>query len=114
MDINKEKRPLSEAEIDFISKYYRTKIDDLFRLEWTEIGDDRSNDAWHDRQIEVGICNSLKSFVELYWSDWQDDLSVLDVDAYLNREKYHEWSGGEVDESIVKFVFLTAYGIQLR
>ena len=113
MVINKEKRPLSKVEIDVISKYYRTKIDDLFRLEWTEIGDDRSNDAWHDRQIEVGICNSLKSFVELYWSDWQDDLSVLDVDAYLNREKYHKWSGGEVDESIVKFVFLTAYGIQL-
>lgn len=114
MNINKEKRPLSRAEIDSISEYYGTKIDDLFRLTWSEIGDARSNDAWHDRTLEVDACDSLKSFAELYWSDWQDDLSVLDVDAYLNRDKYVEWPGGEIDESIVKFVFLTAYGIKLR
>ena len=113
LDINKVKRPLSKAEIISISEYYGKKIDDLFRLEWPEIGDARSNDEWHDRTLEVDACDSLKSFAELYWCDWQDDLSVLDVDGYLNRDRYVEWPGSEIDESIVKFVFLTAYIIKL-
>ena len=66
----------------------------------------------HNERREFGYY-SLNNFAALSWSDWRDDLDVLDVDDCLSQHRDAKRPGEKIDEAIVKPLFLKAYGIKL-
>ena len=74
-----------------------------------ELGSYRND---HNERREFGYY-SLNDFAALSWSDWRDDLDVLDVDDCLSQYRDAKRPGEKIDEAIVKPLFLKEYGIKL-
>ena len=74
-----------------------------------ELGSYRND---HNERREFGYY-SLNDFAALSWSDWRDDLDVLDVDDCLSQHRDAKRPGKKIDEAIVKPLFLKEYGIKL-
>ena len=113
MGSNKEKRPLSSEEIDSIKESYAEKLTIFIESEWQISGGNFEMDDASGLWTDLGACDSLENFISLPWSNWRDHLSALDVDSYLGYA-FSDWSDGQIQMEIVKYVFLTAYGIELQ
>mgnify|MGYP003149958811 CR=1 FL=1 len=133
---NKSSEDIAEAEYqefmesDFLEKEVAERIEEKIREDvemshldgfcndhnerMKELGSYRNDhneiDKWDP---DHGAYYSLNNFAALSWSDWRDDLDVLDVDDCLSQHRDAKRPGEKIDEAIVKPLFLKEYGIKL-
>jgi len=105
-DIKKIREDVEMSHLDhFVNDHNeRMKELDSYRNDHNEI------DKWDP---DHGAYYSLNNFAALSWSDWRDDLDVLDVDDCLSQHRDAKRPGEKIDEAIVKPLFLKEYGIKL-
>ena len=105
-DIKKIREDVEMSHLDhFVNDHNeRMKELDSYRNDHNEI------DKWDP---DHGAYYSLNNFAALSWSDWRDDLDVLDVDDCLSQYRDAKRPGEKIDEAIVKPLFLKEYGIKL-
>ena len=105
-DIKKIREDVEMSHLDhFVNDHNeRMKELDSYRNDHNEI------DKWDP---DHGAYYSLNNFAALSWSDWRDDLDVLDVDDCLSQHRDAKRPGKKIDEAIVKPLFLKEYGIKL-
>ena len=105
-DIKKIRENVEMSHLDhFVNDHNeRMKELDSYRNDHNEI------DKWDP---DHGAYYSLNNFAALSWSDWRDDLDVLDVDDCLSQYRDAKRPGEKIDEAIVKPLFLKEYGIKL-
>jgi DNA-binding transcriptional regulator YiaG len=105
-DIKKIREDVEMSHLDGFCNGHNERMKELegYRIDHNEI------DKWGR---DHGYYYSLNNFAALSWSDWRDDLDVLDVDDCLSQHRDAKRPGEKIDEAIVKPLFLKAYGIKL-
>ena len=105
-DIKKIREDVEMSHLDHFVNDHNERMKELgsYRNDHNEI------DKWDP---DHGAYYSLNNFAALSWSDWRDDLDVLDVDDCLSQYRDAKRPGEKIDEAIVKPLFLKEYGIKL-
>ena len=105
-EIKKIREDVEMSHLDGFCNGHNERMKELegYRIDHNEI------DKWGR---DHGYYYSLNNFAALSWSDWRDDLDVLDVDDCLSQHRDAKRPGEKIDEAIVKPLFLKAYGIKL-
>lgn len=105
-DIKKIREDVEMSHLDHFVNDHNERMKELgsYRNDHNEI------DKWDP---DHGAYYSLNNFAALSWSDWRDDLDVLDVDDCLSQHRDAKRPGEKIDEAIVKPLFLKEYGIKL-